>query len=308
MSKIYDILYNDVQCYVIICSDIHREIIDIIVNDNSISFTKIICKHKHVTVYTTQPTDFYSTISLSLSSKQMCISPVSRYPSFPNEIIMTTCVRNEDNIIRQWISYHQLLGVSRFIIYDNSKSPHNKAYLSNNQLTSDLETVLHDEIKNGIVILINWSYHYKFQQTQLNHCLYTFRKSKFIGFMDVDEYVNIQHVDKIHQLETYSNHIGFMLRNKEFHNPLQLSEKHFDFLRITNCNQFSTMYHNKLFIKPINNIILSVHTVTTGDKPYTISTNDVYFNHYIFLNKEQRGRTEVPYKDDSILRLATSLL
>lgn len=310
MSTIYDVVYNDLHCYVIICSGIYNHISNIIVNNVSISFTKEICGHKHTTIYTTVKCDFFTSISISLSDKKMCIlSTVSRYPSFPNEIIMTTCVRNEDNIIRQWITYHQLLGVSRFIIYDNSNTQHSTNFVPTIQTTSNLEKVLENEIKNGIVVLIKWQYKYKFQQTQMNHCLYTFQTSKLIGCMDVDEYVNLQNVSTLHELEKkYANKIGFMLRNKDFYNSKHQSEEHYDFLRITNCTTFATSYHNKMFIKPSHNIILSVHRVTKGSLPITISTEEAYFNHYIFLNKEQRGRTHVEYEDNTILRLAEKLL
>jgi len=310
MSTIYDVVYNDEHCYIIICSGIYDHISDIIVNNVSISFTKTICGHKHTTIYTTIPSDFFPSLYLSLSDEKTSILySVSRYPSFPNEIIMTTCVRHEDNIIRQWITYHQLLGVSRFIIYDNSNTRHSIEFLPSTQTTSNLEKVLENEIKSGIVILIKWLYKYKFQQAQINHCLYTFRTSKLIGFMDVDEYVNLQHVSTIHELEKkYGNKIGFMLRNKEFHNPNYQSEEQYDFLRITDCTKFATIYHNKMFIKPTHNIILSVHKVTKGSTPITISSDEAYFNHYIFLNKKYRGRTKVEYEDNTILRLAQQLI
>ena len=48
---------------------------------------------------------------------------INIYPNFKDEIIMSTIVKDEDNIIVQWIEYHKLLGINRFIIYDNHNCP-----------------------------------------------------------------------------------------------------------------------------------------------------------------------------------------
>jgi hypothetical protein len=63
-----------------------------------------------------------------------------------------------------------------------------------------LAQLLHEYIEKQIVILIKWSYNYvgeNAQMTQQNHSIYAFQTSKYIGLLDVDEYINIQKKIKI---------------------------------------------------------------------------------------------------------------
>ena len=55
----------------------------------------------------------------------------------------------------------------RFIIYDNSTN-------------NTLYTLLNNNITNNIFIIINWQYEHIYQQTQQNHSIYAFNKSKYI--------------------------------------------------------------------------------------------------------------------------------
>jgi hypothetical protein len=128
--------------------------------------------------------------------------------------------------------------------------------------------------------------------------------------MDVDEYVNLQKVNTIHEIEKqYSNQIGFALSNRNFHNSTNINEDDFEFLRVTNCDTIIDPFErSKLFLRPIHMNIISVHIVTKDASPFIVPKEEAYFNHYVFLNKENRGRTQLPYQDNSILRIAHSLL
>lgn len=102
---------------------------------------------------------------------------VNKYPTFKDEIILSTMVYNEDNYIRQWIKFHKNIGINRFIIYDNSETHDLKSYTSKEK-TSDLKNILNDYIKTETVILIKWSYPKRLnrsgisgQTTQQNHSI-----------------------------------------------------------------------------------------------------------------------------------------
>jgi hypothetical protein len=116
------------------------------------------------------------------------------YPEFKDEIIMSTIVKDEDEYIKPWIDYHLNLGISRFIIYDNSP---------NNTLCG----VLDDYIQKNIVLLIKWAYPYLLpisglsgQTTQQNHSIYAFQTSKYIGLFDIDEYINPQGTQTVNEV------------------------------------------------------------------------------------------------------------
>jgi hypothetical protein len=122
---------------------------------------------------------------------------VNKYPNFKDDILFSTIVKEEDNFILSWINYHLKLGVSRFIIYDNSDN-------------YTLSTILEDYINQNIVILIKWTYTYlssisgfSGQTTQQNHSIYAFKNSKYIGLFDIDEYVNIQSTSNIEHFFEY---------------------------------------------------------------------------------------------------------
>jgi hypothetical protein len=226
------------------------------------------------------------------------------YPDFKDEIIMSTIVKDEDNFIKTWIDYHLNLGISRFIIYDNS---------SNNTLCD----VLDDYIQSNIVLLIKWAYPYLLpisglsgQTTQQNHSIYAFQTSKYIGLFDIDEYINpqgTQTVNEVFEKSIVNKNIdtntigGFCILNKFFYNPRNLPYTNSSFLQIFNCDIVSKMDHEKCFVIPKNVITFSVHVITAGKPVHVVDEIDVFFNHYYYLNKTNRGIKNTEITDNSIL-------
>jgi hypothetical protein len=225
---------------------------------------------------------------------------INNYPKFENEIIMSTIVKNEDKYILQWIQYHNKLGITRFIIYDNSTD-------------NTLHTLLSKNITNNIFIVINWQYEHIFQQTQQNHSIHAFNKSKYIGLFDIDEYINLQ--EPYIEIDNFISDIiriddvnidtigGFQLFNKLFFNPNNLPDDNYNFLQIYNCDTVSLHGFAKCFVIPKNVKTFSAHVITKGLPIKYIGENYAYFNHYFFLNKTDRGLDNTPYIDKSITRL-----
>ena len=267
------------------------------------------CSHNHTYVYTLNIA-YCKKIKLVINNF-IVETHVNQYPDFKNEIIFSTIVKNEDKYIRQWIDFHSRIGVTRFIIYDNS-----------NQDT--LAKLLKDYIANKKVVLIRWEYPYRLpisgisgQTTQQNHSIYAFKTSKYIGLFDVDEYVNMQkknvnnigvfleEIIKENNIDTET--IGsFQLLNKMFYNPRHLPEHGTEFLKITDCDEVLLSGREKNFVIPTNVNTFAVHMITEGKPMYKISPEDGHFNHYYFLNKNgMRGCYETPlHTDDSIKKHA----
>ena len=314
--KIYDIFHNSLDNIVIV-SPWDNNSLDIKHNNNK--FDTIICPHKHTLLYVLKDKIAYTNIiELNIDGKNIT-TEVNKYPDFQNEILMTTMVYNEDNYIRQWIKFHHNIGVDRFIIYDNSDINDNKSYKSIEK-TSDLENVLEDFIKNGLVILIKWTYPKRMtisgisgQSTRENHSIWAFKTSKYIGMFDIDEYVNIQTTNVI-KLESFFlnlidtkkiniNDIGsFSLCNKFFYNPDNSPTDGYNFLKIYNCDKITLSRHEKNFVIPKNTSIYCVHKVLRGKRMYKVPHNDLYFNHYYFLNKYNRGKNITELIDTSIIK------
>ena len=253
--------------------------------------------------------EYSETIQLLINGEKV-ESNVSKYPEFKNEIIMTTIVKNEDKFIIQWIQFYRHLGITRFIIYDNSYE-------------YTLSNLLKEYINDKTVILIKWNYPYRLplsgfsgQQSQQNHSIHAFQNSKYIGLFDVDEYLNFQNHNSI---ESFINdfvklkninleNLGiFKFCSKEFYNPNNLLTCDNNFFNIFKCSNVITCGHEKNFVIPKNVQTFSVHMITKGKPECVISPDLAYFNHYVFLNKNSRGKNKSNNEDSSILRHLTYL-
>jgi hypothetical protein len=244
---------------------------------------------------------------------------------------MSTLVKNEDNIIRTWVDFHLRLGVDKIIIYDNKCSPESN---KNNIITnytlipqvfsykSSLIDLLADYIISEKVIIINWPYAYTLnisgnscQTTQQTHSCHVFRTARWIGLLDVDEFVNIQQPEIMLEsgikqfldgviLESDISRTrigGIQFRNKFFYNPDKLPVDDGRFLRITSCaGEVLSKGREKCFVIPVNILTFSVHTITLGGKLIKLPPKFGYFNHYIYLNKSDRGYDRTPWNDMSI--------
>ncbi len=310
--NIYDILHNDRGKIVIIrASETPPVMIKMTVDDKLIAFDIECCPHNHTHVYTLNSEIMYDSnkIYKFMINDEEINTKISKYPSFENEIIMSTIVKGEDKYILQWIQYHIHLGIQRFIIYDNSHD-------------NTLPSILNKYMNDGTVMLINWQYPYMLkisgisgQTTQQNHSIYAFNTCDYVGLFDIDEYINIQEpFSNIRTLlEEYikTNNInkndigGFQLFNKFFYNPHHLPDDNNNFLKIYNCNDITLSGNEKNFVIPRNVKTFSVHMITKGLPIIKLSQNIVYFNHYIFLNKKNRGFDKTDLTDSSIRRLTT---
>jgi hypothetical protein len=255
------------------------------------------CPHELSIVYYLK-TEYRKKVSLLIEG---CVFEynVNLYPKFPDEIIFSTLVKDEDEFIIPWIEYHLRMGVTRFIIYDNSDR-------------GTLEGLLEDYIHKHMVTLIRWNIPYGngCQQCQQNHSIYAFRDSKYIGFFDIDEYVNLQSKTTIphflekliqeNQLDT--SKIGsFRLLSKPFYNPNNLSCDDGKFLSIFNCDSVIEGGCEKNFVLPRHVDTFSCHMITSGKEMYHVPKELAIFNHYMYLNKIDRGRNSTSLEDRSIL-------
>jgi hypothetical protein len=300
---IYDIFYNDNnKLCIIAASELEKLYIQYYDNCNILNFESYICPHDHTYVYTLN-IEYVKNIELIINGNHIK-TYVNQYPSFKNEIIFSTIVSNEDDYIKQWIDFHFKLGITRFIIYDNS------GYTT-------LGNLLKNYIDNKIVMLFRWIYCYRLpksgisgQTTQQNHSIYAFQNSLYIGLFDVDEYINIQTPIKI---DTFFDNLirdkninildisSFRLLHKFFYNPNNLPTDNNNFLKIFNCDEILKEGREKNFVIPKNVKTFSVHMVTDGLPMYTLDEKDIYFNHYYFLNKSNRGTDKTDFIDDSIM-------
>ena len=242
----------------------------------------------HNTYIYNYPLNTYEQDILLIINDKEVKTHVNKYPDFKNKIVMSTLVKHEDKYILQWIKYHMFLGIDAFIIYDNSTDNYN------------LGKLLEQYIQKNIVVLIEWRYpyfinrHMYAQPVQLNHSLYAFKNCTYIGFMDIDEYLNPQknytNINVLFDDVIKDNNInindigGFRLLCRMFYNVHNIPDNDYEFLKMYNCDNVLSQTYEKNFIIPKNmNIVNNLHII---HNPYTISPDILYFNHYIFLGKK----------------------
>lgn len=316
-SDLYDLFYNDFGQYVIISPKYKNYKITFIIDGRE--HASRLVEHKqdnHTNIYLTDFLEKRDKIGLKISenvssanSIHLTDVKVNCYSSFDTRghIILSTLVKNENDYLIQWIKYHMRIGIHKFVIYDNNP-------------TFEIKELLKD-FSN--VLCIHWPYLYvcpttgiSGQTTQQNHSLYAFRRTRWIGFFDVDEYINpqktiggtFQTIDiLLHSVITksklkYYQVGGIQMFSKLFSNPKNLDETKYEFLKITECSKIIKHWRQKLFVQPMNVKIFCVHTIVSGLKTLSFDEADVFFNHYFFLNKKNRGKDLSSLNDNSILR------
>lgn len=273
------------------------------------------CREGYGRVYTCRDRPYTDTVTLLVDGK-IHDTRVNKYPSFPDEIIVSTCVKNEDAYLIQWIEYHKILGITRFILYDNSDNTTNTHHEEPAGKSTDLLNLLENYISSGTVHIIKWPFHNHlvFQPGQINHSLQAFRKCRYIGFIDVDEYVNPQgpEIDLRKIFTDQCTNGGYSILCRNFQNFYRFPETGYKFLEIYTCDPIlegvpPSLNGEKIFACPRNVNTIVVHDVSNGLEPTHLPKEVMYFNHYKFLNKIIRGRGWSPMCDKSIKRIADLL-
>ena len=96
-------------------------------------------------------------------------------------------VKNEGEYIREWIEFHRIVGVEHFYIYDNDSSDH-------------LQEILKEYVEQDIVTYISWPGKAQ-QMIAYDNAIETYKyESKYIAFIDADEFLSPMMGDSI--LET----------------------------------------------------------------------------------------------------------
>tara|TARA_B110000971_G_C20026652_1_gene509226 strand:+ start:2090 stop:3109 length:1020 start_codon:yes stop_codon:yes gene_type:complete len=318
---IYDIFYRE-DCYYVICPNgpgtvnnkfllkpyggllnikLNNKTFDYFSNDRSIIY---FCQEK-----------YYPNIKLIINDIKYNIT-IGLYPKLDEQdVILQTMVKHEDNIVLQWIKYHLHIGFTKIIIYDNAKSP--KTRYQSKETTSNLKELLKDYILNEKVIYIDWPYAKNSsdngQITAQNHCLYLFNNVNYIGFFDIDEYINIEKYENCNNIIDVLNHelssssSGVTICSKFFHNKNKINEDKYNFLKVIDYKYRENLinYSRKNICKPQNVKIIRNHdyeSKNNAKRHYLYHFDKLYFNHYYFLNKSNRGNEPCEYTDNSLVK------
>lgn len=106
---------------------------------------------------------------------------------FSHELVIAAIVKNEGDYIEEWLGYHLLIGVDKFIIYDNDS-------------TDNLKEILGSYIDKGIVDYV--SYPGQLMQTKAyTDAINRYKdKTKYLGFIDIDEFIVVSNGQSLKEL------------------------------------------------------------------------------------------------------------
>lgn len=116
----------------------------------------------------------YKFASVYYSIIMSIFRPKIRYTKY--KVAICAIFRNEAKYLKEWIEYHNVVGVEHFYLYNNFSE-------------DDYKTVLKKYIEDGIVTLIEWPKQ-QGQMSAYNDCIQNYKnESTWIGFIDIDEFV-----------------------------------------------------------------------------------------------------------------------
>jgi hypothetical protein len=99
-------------------------------------------------------------------------------------------VKNERAYIKEWLEYHKLVGVDKFIIYDNNSTDNLKEILQPYIDANEVDYIFYPKTQADFEKKGKKTEYWAFQAYAYNDAVKKYRnKSKWIGFIDIDEFI-----------------------------------------------------------------------------------------------------------------------
>ena len=125
---------------------------------------------------------FYNSVSnlligMVLILQNLLLFPFLRHPQYNKKYKISICgiFKNEAPFLKEWLEFHEMIGVEHFFLYNNNSE-------------DDYQTVLNPYLERGLVTLIDWPYN-QAQMAAYKHFYDTFRHdTQWVSFLDIDEF------------------------------------------------------------------------------------------------------------------------
>jgi len=289
-NVIYDIFYqNEIQKIIIIGPCIGEYNISL----NGLPFKKIIDTSNHTNLWYLDYPEYLPIVDLIIEGNIYNLK-VNNYPTFQSKLILSTNLKNESHYVKQWVEYWLKFGIDYVTIYDNNSSEEEF-----NNMVRILE-------RFDNVFIFRWNYPYRYspsgysaQTCREAHAIWAHKNARFIGMFDVDEYIVPQTSQRGFDVGRFLMNI--LRKNKDgeigaisigglcFGNIEDAPEHGKDFFKIINCEKEVNFSIKKMFIIPRNVDLMCVHQIVKGEQDLVLSSREILFNHYLFLNKKRDG-------------------
>jgi len=210
-----------------------------------------------------------------------------------NYIGICAIARDEDRDIEEWVQYHAMLGVEKFIIYDNESS-------------TPIRETLHKYTTSGFVTVVDAPGPFP-QYESYQHCLNKYGKEfRWIAFIDIDEFIVLKNNKYIHSLLIEYEEFGGLVMNWVMFNsnghitrPKGLALEHF-VSRFEYSDRSSQTIKSIVQPRYVRHANMTAHHFTYIDGKYAVnemkvaaygnqspfSVNRVQLNHYRYKSQE----------------------
>jgi hypothetical protein len=99
-------------------------------------------------------------------------------------------IKNEAGYIKEWLEYHKLVGVEKFVIYDNNSDDNLKEILRPYIASGEVDYIFYPKTQVDFEKKGKKTEYWAFQAYAYNDAIKKYRnKSKWIGFIDIDEFI-----------------------------------------------------------------------------------------------------------------------
>jgi hypothetical protein len=110
--------------------------------------------------------------------------------TFENTLSIVVMIKNEGEYINEWLEYHKLVGVDKFIIYDNNSEDNLKSILQPYIDKGEVDYIFYPKTQADFEKKGKKVEYWAFQAYAYNDAIKKYRnKSKWIGFIDIDEFI-----------------------------------------------------------------------------------------------------------------------
>lgn len=219
-------------------------------------------------------------------------------------LTLVAIAKDETRNLREWLVYHTLLGVESFIIYDNESSV-------------PIRETLAPFLRDGFLTVVEIPGQ-NMQIQAYNHALSEFgNTTRWMGFIDLDEYIVPQTTDDLrHLLTDYEAHAGLAVNWVMYGSGGHVKRPHG--LMIENYTRrlpldYRENHHIKSIVKPACTLrALSPHSFAYREgccavnpdhmpvsSPFSpVCADKIRINHYFFRSQEEfeekikRGRAD----------------